>query len=105
MKLATLSCLVVILAGCVAAPPLGAGSTREIDVEQLTLDATQLDDALRYLGPPLRNTVARDGSTTITYSLADPWNAGDILILFFTPEHVLRGKAIIADSDDDRADT
>ena len=99
-------CLIALLVpGCAAMPKAVPGQIHEVDSEQLTMDATTLDEVTGFMGPPLTTKTAPDGSVALGYSLNDEWNRGEILILFFTPQHILRGKATVADDDDDRTDT
>jgi hypothetical protein len=99
-------CLTALaLAGCAALSKPVLGQTYEIDTEQLTVDATTLEEATAFMGPPLTTKTAPDGSIALGYTLHDKWDDGEILILFFTPQHVLSGKATVSDEDEDRTDT
>ena len=99
-------CLIALsLAGCAAPAKPVPGQAYEIDSEQLTVDATTLDEVTSFMGPPLTTKTAPDGSIALGYALHDKWNDGEILILFFTPQRILRGKATVSEEDNDRTDT
>ncbi len=85
----------------VACANMPVGATHEIDLEQLTLQATTLDEAEAFLGPPARVEGLKNGSVILSYALSDPWNqGGDEILLFFDSAHTLVGKAYVEDDDD-----